>query len=338
MRPMLQDNLSRWKGIAAAISLTLWGRIKDASPEDIKIKVRKKYESGASTIESNISTSYGLCLLYLIASIVANVFYYVIMFFPLMIINFVTKYCAVMFNILLKRSSNVKKAYVHSSALANLCNNSYSKFMNMKIEDIISAILLTGSELFNQQHPQDKSLSLTEISELLNYEEEALSVCDDDDDANNSNYEQINHRMKRYMHSYVSPRLFKATVRSSSRGRTPNLLNGYSLSSSTTTTTTTTSSSYVLPIAETKYRSMGYDSSDKLFVDSPVSYPSTPTSRSRQLRKHTDSVSSELFVARDRLRMEVLMVSGDSVSRDLASLALTRGRFASFDPTQCSEV
>ena len=83
---------------------------------------------------------------------------------------------------------------------------------------------------------------------------------------------------------------------------------------------------------------MGYDSSDKLFVDSPVSYPSTPTSRSRQLRKHTDSVSSELFVARDRLRMEVLMVSGDPVSRDLASLALTRGRFASFDPKQCSEV
>jgi hypothetical protein len=187
--------------------------------------------------------------------------------------------------------------------------------MNMKIEDIISVVLQTGAELFSQQPYQDKSLSLTEISELLNYEEV-------DDISTESNFEQINHRMERYMHSYVSPRLFKATVRSSSRGRSPG-------SKSTATS---------LSIAETKYRSMGYDSSDKLFAYSPVSYPSTPQSRAKQIRKHTDSVSSELFVARDRLRMEVLMVSDDAVSRTLASLALNEGRFASFDPKQCSEV
>lgn len=117
--------------------------------------------------------------------------------------------------------------------------------------------------------------------------------------------------MEKYMHRFVPPRLFKATVRL----KDP--------SSPSCCSTSISSSGFV----------SGMDSVDSMaWIDQRTSsIPSSPTSRARILSRSSQNVSSVMFQARDVLRVEVLASSEDSISREIACQSLRNKTLPQFD-------
>lgn len=153
--------------------------------------------------------------------------------------------------------------------------------------------------LFRRSSDSNKSL---ELRDLIYYEETKV--------ADSAAWEPVKKRMKKMMHNFVPPNTFRATVR---LRQTPG-----------------TSSD--LPSYHT-----GYDTDALMEADSPVSFPTTPFSRARVMNRSTERVSSVMFTARDRLRLDELSSSRDELSRSAALEARSRGKYAAFDPQQASE-
>jgi hypothetical protein len=197
----------------------------------------------------------------------------------------------------------VNSLYVYDVVM----NTKVSYLLDMIVKKIVALVLS-----WNGTPVVAKSISITELSELLSYEE-----MDDDLSVNGAPLER---RMKRVMHNYIPPKPFKATVRirKSDRGNTPiqNLL-------SSPAVTISGSNSVATEFIDT--------------ADSPTSFPCTPFSRAKVLHRSSEKVDSVMFAARDRLRLEAQSASRDEYSRKIALKSQNDGQFAIFDPRQASE-
>ena len=200
--------------------------------------------------------------------------------------------------------------YVHVKSLylfELVMNTKISYILDMIVKKIVALVLS-----WNGTPVISKSISITELSELLSYEE-----IDDDLSVNEAPLER---RMKRVMHNYIPPKPFKATVRirKSDRSNTPiqSLLASPSV-------TISGSNSVAQEFIDT--------------ADSPTSFPCTPFSRAKVLHRSSEKVDSVMFAARDKLRLEAQSASRDEYSRKVALKSQNDGQFAVFDPRQASE-
>lgn len=166
----------------------------------------------------------------------------------------------------------------------------------------------------------EKPLSMTELSELLSYEE---FECEDE----TMETAQRERRMRKMMHTYIPAKLFRATVRlSRSNSNSGNLHHQNSHGS--------------------------FSSLDGLDIDdegdnticiipngahTPASIPWTPFSRARVMSRYADRVDTVMFAARDSLRLETQVHSRDELSREAAREAQAMKKFAIFDCLQSSE-
>ena len=200
--------------------------------------------------------------------------------------------------------------YVHVKSLYAydlVMNTKISYLLDMIVKKVVAMVLS-----WNGTPVVSKSISITELSELLSYVE-----IDDELSVNEAPLER---RMKRVMHNYIPPKPFKATVRirKSERSNTPiqSLLSSPCI-------TISGSNSVAQEFIDT--------------ADSPTSFPCTPFSRAKVLHRSSEKVDSVMFAARDKLRLEAQSASRDEYSRKVALKSQNDGQFAIFDPRQASE-
>lgn len=116
--------------------------------------------------------------------------------------------------------------------------------------------------------------------------------------------------MKKVMHNFIPPTLFRVGVR-------------------------------VHKTSDSSSDKPSYNTSDDLILlneaDSPVSFPATPFSRARVMNRSTERVSSVMFTARDKLRLDEQTSSNDEFSRIIASDQVSKGYYAALDPKQASD-
>jgi hypothetical protein len=153
--------------------------------------------------------------------------------------------------------------------------------------------------------PEEKTISLHELSELVAYEE-----LEQDSQAIQGIGNNPFRRSVRAMHHYVPLNPFKATVRVHRTGVPESIIDEHCSDSSVIVS--------------------------NLGADSPASFPPTPFSRAFVMNRASERVASLMFAARDRLRVEALSVSRDEYSRMVATEARTSGQYAVFDPRQSS--
>jgi hypothetical protein len=158
----------------------------------------------------------------------------------------------------------------------------------------------------------ERTLSLTELTELLRYEE----LVDEGDDYN----KDVERRMKRIMHRYVPARPFKATIRIHRKRK--NRRDAMEMDSEN---------------ADDEKSLISLQEFTGLNADSPASFPPTPFSRARVLGHSAEIFDSMMFAARDRLRLEAQSASRDEYSRSVALNARNNGQFAIFDSKQTSD-
>ena len=159
-------------------------------------------------------------------------------------------------------------------------------------------------------------LSVEELAELLAYEEVDPNV--DDTESTGPAAPQY-HRSIRGMHHYIPSNPFKATIRIHRSG------------------SRTRSNTELTPHVSTGPEQSGSCLVDYLgAADSPASFPPTPFSRANIMNKSLDKVTSVMFGARDRLRLEAASVSRDEYTRMMAIEAQNSGQFAVFDSRKSS--
>jgi hypothetical protein len=205
---------------------------------------------------------------------------------------------------------------IHCSALFQTVSRLYDSIINEKMSVLIRISFQTILEIIlswvSPSSYREREVSLTDLSELLNYEE-----LEDE----NPPEVAAQRRMRRVMHHYVPSNPFRATIRV--RG-TP-----------TTAMMSPTSLSFLSGDRSTS----GLDSvlTEYMEADSPASFPSTPFSRARVMNRCYERVDSLMFAARDKLRLEAQSASRDAYSRSAALKARTHGQYAVFDATQASD-
>ena len=146
-----------------------------------------------------------------------------------------------------------------------------------------------------------KSLSLTELSELLAYEE-----LEDDAD----NIAESSRKKRRSMHHQIPTNPFRATIRVHRQGSSSEC-------------------------GEDNMAALD-DLTAYYEADSPVSFPPTPFSRARVMGRSAERVDTIMFAARDRLRLQAQSASRDAYSRQMAQEIESTGLFATFDPQYTS--
>jgi hypothetical protein len=142
-----------------------------------------------------------------------------------------------------------------------------------------------------------RSISITEFTELLAYEER-----EDEFPQEYQNKQKVN----RSMHNLIPTNPFTATVR-------------------------------INKVGSPAERDLVEDLALYVEKESPTSFPTTPFSRARIMNRSSDRTSYTMFAARDRLRLEAQSSSKDEYSRNAALQARTSGQCAVFDPNQKSD-
>ena len=216
-----------------------------------------------------------------------------------------------------QNSQQVRRAMLHVLRLLDIASTMYYNIMHTTLYELFIILLQTVVTIIlswispSSYDYTDGSLSITELAELLSYEE-----LDDAEGA-----ELAERRMKRVMHNYVPSKPFKATIRV--RTVQPH----------------TTPTSLVSPYRPSPNLSNSNSVATEFVdtADSPLSFPCTPFSRSRVLQRSTERVDSVMFAARDKLRLEAQSASRDEYSRKAALKAQTDGHIAVFDPRQASD-
>lgn len=207
-------------------------------------------------------------------------------------------------------------------------------------------------------HTSPHSRSISELSELLVYEELQSQSNKGHDNGNGNSSSQANDlsklsRKRTFMHHNVPFNPFKATIKvhtpaarfnkdsSSSR---PN-----SSVSSASYSTTRGLFHLFSPTSYQSNESLNLDLQDmsetfleqyKMLhdVSTPQSFPPTPFSRAHVMNRSAERVTSVMFSARDKLRQDLLSSSSsDEFSRQFAKEAKRHGYLAVFDPKKSSE-
>ncbi len=158
---------------------------------------------------------------------------------------------------------------------------------------------------YQSKLPEEKTISLHELSELVAYEEL-------EQEANAGEAPVPFRRSVRAMHNFVPLNPFRATVRIHK---------------------SQASESYREDLVESESSVIGAENTG---LDSPASFPPTPFSRAYVMNRASERVVSLMFAARDRLRLEAQSVSRDEYSRMVATEARTSGQYAVFDSRQTS--
>ena len=237
------------------------------------------------------------------------IFYVTIIYFPLLVIEWIrsSMHVALIFEVVCRKSELIRKLVIHLSVLYIVASNILDKMRNTKSSEILTSLLQICIEIINAWNkPQEnlkKSLSLSELTELVEYEE-----FEDELQQAVSKHK----RMRKLMHHYIPTNLFRARVRvykfygdKNGRGEIP----------------------------RESFDSI-YDMIDKY---SPASFPGTPFSRVKIMNRAEEKTDTVMFAARDILRLEALSESKDEYSRNTAIRAQDSGQMAVFDPRQAAE-
>jgi hypothetical protein len=237
--------------------------------------------------------------------------YYLYVTLPLGFLKFM--WCSAMYvcKIFARRSNHCRFLVIHVSEILQIINKFWNKAISLSLRDLADLATQTIGEILfswgSAASKEARNLSITELSELLAYEE---FTTDEQLPENAQNLR----RMQKVMHRYVPLNPFKATVRLKKMSAT-----------SPSDSTTADMVSEMGSVAD------GYD------PHSPASFPPTPFSRARVLLHSSDRVNSMMFLARDQLRMEAQTCSRDPHSRKAAHEARRNGQLAAFDPRQTSD-
>jgi hypothetical protein len=238
-----------------------------------------------------------------------TVFYYCNLFIPMLISRVIYSIILSAISVLCKRSMHVRRMCVTAKALHESIVKSILKVSCMKISELIIVSLKFIYDFIKTAFFTTTSSSIHETTlsfgDIVYYEESEAQAS----------WEPVRNRMKKLMHQYVPPNNFRVTVR-----LRPERSTG-------------TSSE----VASTYHTGYTTEAEIALDADSPMSFPTTPLSRARVLNRSTERVSSVMFAARDKLRLDELTFSRDELSRQAAIEARDRGKYAALDPSQASE-
>ena len=216
---------------------------------------------------------------------------------------------------------NDRRLAIHLTALSATASTIVETIRNTSASEALQWLLQTWLDILtvcNNQHGESfnmmgglehKNLSLTDISELLAYEE-----LEDTQEKNLSN-----NVMRKVMHNYIPSNPFKATVKIHSAG---------------------SKTGVSVPISKEARAQMSQGQAEAYSIFdkySPASFPSTPFSRANVMHRTEEKTDTVMFAARDILRMEVQSASVDEHSHKVAGAFLNSGQMAVFDPNQSSE-
>ena len=254
----------------------------------------------------------------------AAYFFYV--YIPWLILSWLWGYLILFLQVICRRSKHAKKLLILVSALLETLSSISKKLKTTKLGDLLQVSRQMVADLIQSlRNPSAKdrrknkhSLSITELTELLAYEEV--------DEPSMEMTGTSRQRAHRVMHHVIPTNPFRATVRrskvnSSPDKETPNNDNVSTISNRW----------------DNDMDSIPEEVSYYIEKDSPTSFPTTPFSRARIMYRSAERTDTVMFAARDRLRLEAQSASRDEYSRNAALEAQNSGQFAVFDPNMKSD-
>lgn len=229
---------------------------------------------------------------------------------------------AVAMEIFYRKSEYVRSFVIHISALQFTAYRMWQMLKKTRFSKVLAWCLQIVLEILTAWNDNEKgekhltsrtiggrakrNVSLTNLSELLEYEE-----------LEDVYHQDLSRRvMRKVMHHSIPSNPFKATVLVHSAGPT---------------------SAYEKEdhdLLMSKRREQAIVSIFDKY--SPASFPSTPFSRANIMSRTEEKTNTLMFVARDILRLEAQSASVDEYSRKVAKHAKSSGQHAVFDPTQSS--